>query len=39
MSDYLVQRIQAANRITLHTHTEVTALQGETLPGASHLAQ
>ena len=29
MSDYLVQRIQAANRITLHTNTEVTTLQGE----------
>jgi len=31
MSDYLIQRIQASPRITLHTHTEVTALEGERL--------
>ena len=29
MSDYLVQRIDAASRITLHTETEVVALHGE----------
>lgn len=29
MSDYLVQRIAASPRITLHTHTEVTALDGD----------
>lgn len=29
MSDYLVRRIDAASRITLHTETEVVALQGE----------
>nr|AYM53979.1 bifunctional protein : sensor cNMP-binding domain-like protein [Pyxidicoccus sp.] len=31
MSDYLVQRIQSSPRITLHTHTEITALDGDTL--------
>jgi len=30
MSDYLVQRIAASPRITVHPHTEVTALEGET---------
>ena len=29
MSDYLVQRIRASNRITLHTCTKVVGLQGE----------
>ena len=29
MSDYLVGRIEASDRITLHTNTEVTALAGE----------
>ena len=29
MSDYLVSRIEASDRITLHTFTEVTALAGE----------
>lgn len=29
MSDYLVQRIRNAHHITLHEHSEVTALQGE----------
>lgn len=29
MSDYLVQRIQQSHRITLHTHSEVTALRGD----------
>jgi thioredoxin reductase (NADPH) len=29
MSDYLVSRIEASDRITLHTHTEVVALDGE----------
>jgi thioredoxin reductase (NADPH) len=29
MSDYLVGRIEASDRITLHTHTEVTALDGD----------
>jgi thioredoxin reductase (NADPH) len=29
MSDYLVARIEASDRITLHTGTEVTALDGE----------
>ena len=29
MSDYLVQRIEAASRITLHTETEITALHGD----------
>ncbi|WPB82523.1 FAD-dependent oxidoreductase [Archangium violaceum] len=31
MSDYLVQRILSSPRITLHTHTEITALHGDTL--------
>jgi thioredoxin reductase (NADPH) len=31
MSDYLVRRIQSSPRITLHTHTEITALDGDTL--------
>lgn len=31
MSDYLVQRIQSSPRITLHTRTEITALDGDTL--------
>lgn len=31
MSDYLVQRIEAAPKITLHPFTEVTALYGERL--------
>lgn len=30
MSDYLVQRIAQSPRISLHTHSEVTSLQGET---------
>ena len=30
MSDYLVQRILSSPRITLHPHTEVTALDGDT---------
>ncbi|MBD1822930.1 FAD-dependent oxidoreductase [Cyanobacteria bacterium FACHB-DQ100] len=29
MSDYLVGRIKAADRITLHTQTEITALKGD----------
>ena len=29
MSDYLVGRIEASERITLHTHTEVVGLDGE----------
>lgn len=29
MSDYLIQRIQASPKITLHTMTEITALAGE----------
>ena len=29
MSDYLVGRINASDRITLHTQTEITALKGE----------
>jgi thioredoxin reductase (NADPH) len=29
MSDYLVQRIENSPRITVHPHTEVTALQGD----------
>ncbi|XZE51469.1 FAD-dependent oxidoreductase [Planctomycetaceae bacterium SH139] len=28
MSDYLIQRIQASDRITLHTQTEITSLEG-----------
>ncbi|EFL88245.1 FAD-dependent oxidoreductase [Ahrensia sp. R2A130] len=28
MSDYLVQRIDQSSRITLHSHTEITALDG-----------
>jgi thioredoxin reductase (NADPH) len=31
MSDYLVQRILSSPRITLHAHTEITALGGDTL--------
>jgi thioredoxin reductase (NADPH) len=31
MSDYLVQRIELSSRITLHTHTEITTLQGDRL--------
>ncbi|HYH42842.1 MAG TPA: FAD-dependent oxidoreductase, partial [Burkholderiales bacterium] len=30
MSSYLIQRIEAASNITLHTHCEITALSGET---------
>ena len=30
MSDYLVQRIASSPRITLHPHTEITALAGDT---------
>ncbi|HEX8444661.1 MAG TPA: FAD-dependent oxidoreductase [Allosphingosinicella sp.] len=29
MSDYLIQRIEASPKITLHSHTEITALEGE----------
>ena len=29
MSDYLVERIEASPKITLHPHTEITALEGE----------
>jgi len=29
MSDYLIQRIDASPKITLHPHTEVTGLEGE----------
>jgi thioredoxin reductase (NADPH) len=29
MSDYLIQRIDASADITLHAHTEITALEGE----------
>jgi thioredoxin reductase (NADPH) len=29
MSDYLVRRIASSSRITLHTHTEITALRGD----------
>ena len=29
MSDYLVQRIEASAKITLHAHSEITALEGE----------
>jgi len=28
MSDYLVQRIMSSSKITLHTHTEITSLEG-----------
>ena len=31
MSDYLIQRIEASPKITLHTNTEITALAGERL--------
>lgn len=31
MSDYLVQRILASPKITLHAHSEVTGLEGESL--------
>jgi thioredoxin reductase (NADPH) len=31
MSDYLIQRIEASPKITLHAHTEVTALEGDRL--------
>ena len=31
MSDYLVKRIDQSSRITLHSHTEITALAGERL--------
>jgi thioredoxin reductase (NADPH) len=31
MSDYLVQRILSSPKITLHPHTEITALSGETV--------
>jgi thioredoxin reductase (NADPH) len=31
MSDYLVRRIEASPKITLHTRTEVTGLEGDTL--------
>jgi thioredoxin reductase (NADPH) len=34
MSDYLINRINASDRITLHTHTEITALKG-----GKHLAE
>jgi thioredoxin reductase (NADPH) len=34
MSDYLISRINASNRITLHTQTEITALKGD-----KHLAE
>ncbi len=30
MSDYLIQRIHSSPRITLHTRTEITALEGDT---------
>jgi thioredoxin reductase (NADPH) len=30
MSDYLLQRLQSHPRITIHTNTQVTALQGDT---------
>ena len=30
MSDYLVQRIASSPRITLHAHTEITGLDGDT---------
>ncbi|MEG3149445.1 FAD-dependent oxidoreductase [Sphingomonas sp. ZT3P38] len=33
MSDYLVQRILSSDRITLHTHCQVTALEGDTYLG------
>ena len=29
MSDYLIQRIEASPKITLHTNTEITGLEGE----------
>ena len=29
MSDYLIQRIEASPKIRLHSHTEITALDGE----------
>jgi thioredoxin reductase (NADPH) len=29
MSDYLIQRIDAAPKITLHPHTEITRLEGD----------
>lgn len=29
MSDYLIRRIEASDRISLHTHCEITALAGE----------
>lgn len=30
MSEYLIDRINSSPKITLHTHTEITALQGDT---------
>ena len=29
MSDYLVQRIRSSARVTLHTHSEITAVAGD----------
>ena len=37
MSDYLVQRIERSDRITLYPHTEVTALAGDTSLRRRHL--
>jgi thioredoxin reductase (NADPH) len=34
MSDYLVQRIERSSRITLHPHSEITALEGTTALGS-----
>lgn len=31
MSDYLIQRIDSSPKITLHSHTEITELDGDTL--------
>ena len=35
MSHYLVQRIEASPTITLHPHTEITALDGDDVPAPS----
>ena len=37
MSDYLVQRIERSPRITLHPHTEITALAGDAIAAQRHL--
>lgn len=39
MSHYLIQRIEAASNITLHTHTRVTELNGESRLESVRLAK